>query len=613
MGHLKHKYTKEYFTGKDSRGNKLNYGVEGFDAFLNGHIREIDLSVLKQINFQDKNVLEFGFGRGEAIKYGIEHGSKNYIAVDFAISAKKIAQMFLKSVNINNAKIYCDDALSFLKKYIKDPKNKNIKFDIVLMFDFVEHVPREELKELFKLLKKVIKDTTIVAINTPNYKFDNDVIKNGLDQRNNIDSVDTSDLNEATSGMHCNKYSTVSLQAFMKKNGYLNITEQHFYIPTSKIGPYYEYKSYHHQWNECFTKGFPLTENYINDIIETPNQAKEKPDWRSFSKGTLKNIDLYLTPTYYKDVFPNGNYDKELFEDFEKSTNNHETIFDVGGFMGIDSLIFSKIVGNSGKIITFEPNPFNLNRLLLNFSRNTNQSKNISAFCLGLGETVSEAKFLLSDSVDNGFSSTSRLEGTHVEHTPEHLKDLGFFYQQVNIDTLDQFVERTGLYPNVIKIDIEGAEHLFLLGARKFLNDYSPVLYIELHSQFCALTCTEILSTLGYSNIILFEEPDNRILVKYFKEKNDKNKISSGIGEIETKIYRTRINKLEEKIKLKDAENSMLLTEKNSLIDKTENMEKYLNKLINNPVIKAELKIFSLLKKTRSLKFRNFLHRLKHK
>lgn len=604
MGYLKQKYTKEYFTGQDKNGNKLTYGVEGYQDFLNGKIRSIDLSILNQINFKGKKVLELGCGRGETIKYGIDNGSIQYDAVDFSKDAIAIAENFLKSNNIKNAKLYCDDALFFLKKIIKKEK---IQYDIIIMFDFIEHVPREELSKILKLINIITHDKSLIAINTPNFKVDNDVIKSGL----NTDSIDNSDLILETKGMHCNKYTVISLQQFMKDNGFINISENHFFIYKNNQSNIY--KSYFQQWKNSYKEGYPIQEKYKNDIVEFAYEQKEHPSWIKFTKGDLKNINLLLTKDYKEICYPNGEYDQPMFNDFvaNKNNNKNTTIFDIGGFMGVSSILFSKITRANSKIYSFEPNPYNLNRMLLNFSENQKISNNISIINIALSDKTEDTEFLLSTNVDNGHSSTSRLLNTHVEHSQEYLKELGFFKQKIHQDTLDNLVKNTKIYPDIIKVDIEGAEHLFLLGAQKFLKTHSPILYIELHSQYCALKCTEIMDTLGYSNTILFEEPDNRILVRYYKDNSKRKLTNTKIIEIEQKIINDQLTSLKNKLSVMNQKNLDLENrikainiqflesenKKTKLIKEFKSKEKYLIKITNNPIIKSEIKTFKIIKK----------------
>ncbi|MBP8689338.1 FkbM family methyltransferase, partial [Patescibacteria group bacterium] len=90
----------------------------------------------------------------------------------------------------------------------------------------------------------------------------------------------------------------------------------------------------------------------------------------------------------------------------------------------------------------------------------------------------------------------------------------GFEEVVVEVKTLDTFVRESQEVPDIIKVDIEGAEYDFLLGALETIKKYRPIFYIEIHSEFCAIRCFEILRSEGYSVTIINEEPDNRIMIK---------------------------------------------------------------------------------------------------
>jgi FkbM family methyltransferase len=53
---------------------------------------------------------------------------------------------------------------------------------------------------------------------------------------------------------------------------------------------------------------------------------------------------------------------------------------------------------------------------------------------------------------------------------------------EVASTTLDRFVSDSGIIPNVIKIDVEGAELLVLQGAERLLARYRPYLILGVHS-----------------------------------------------------------------------------------------------------------------------------------
>lgn len=248
MGYVKHKYTKAYFFKKDAEGNPTVYGAEGVEEFKKGNVREHDLDILRRLDFRGRTVLDLGYGRGAMIKYAKDEGAEKVVGVDFSSAAYEIAQEFLNRYNVT-ADLYCDDVLDFLKSYTKQENIQN--FDIILMLDFVEHVPRSELSEILKLLRQVLSARAVVAINTPIYQFDNDVISEGLNPR----SRDTSDEFEETSEMHCNRYTMQSLRNYMKDCGFLAISG-HFFVPSQLVPNSLEGSN--DAWMKASTMGFPI-------------------------------------------------------------------------------------------------------------------------------------------------------------------------------------------------------------------------------------------------------------------------------------------------------------------------------------------------------------------
>jgi hypothetical protein len=70
-----------------------------------------------------------------------------------------------------------------------------------------------------------------------------------------------------------------------------------------------------------------------------------------------------------------------------------------------------------------------------------------------------------------------------------------FLAPTVTVDAVSALIKR---YPDVIKIDVEGAELLVLRGARKTLQEGKPRVLLEVHSDSLKIECRGFLGRLGY-------------------------------------------------------------------------------------------------------------------
>jgi FkbM family methyltransferase len=510
MGWVREKYTKSYFTGLKEDGSRAGYGVEGFSETGNSALREFDVRILQKILLQGRHVLEFGFGRGESIKYCMERGVASYVGVDFAQPAVQLATDFLKLNGIEPPPLHCADALEFLRsphKVLPHP------IDIVIMFDVIEHVPRHELREFFSLLRLVLSEKPAIVINTPAYAFDNDVISDGIDARNHANAIDQADFIEETKGMHCNKFTVPSLQDFMRSVGYTALSEYHVFVPaapediTSEIVR--PIPSYLQAWTAAHKAGSPIEQSYLDDDIEYAYTISEKPSWNCYRNGVLEGIEVCSTKQYF-DSFAQDT----IGPVFADELSSGKTVFDVGGFIGLSSLFFSKLVGDTGRVVCFEPNPWNVNRLRLNLSHNSALGERILLYRLGLGAKSGNFPMIVSSNLESGHSSTSQLRaGGHTAIPHQELYEMGFQDITVDVDTLDEFVGRTGIIPDVIKVDIEGSEVDFLRGGLRTLQKHRPSLFIETHNPMAIFFAIEVLREANYSLKALGEEWGNRLQI----------------------------------------------------------------------------------------------------
>lgn len=135
---------------------------------------------------------------------------------------------------------------------------------------------------------------------------------------------------------------------------------------------------------------------------------------------------------------------------------NADICFDVGANTGhFTNLMAAK--ATDGEVHSFEP--LLLNWHLLNVSVAINKFKNVTINNTALGERVGEVNF--SSSSDSAYSS---LKSTGRQFEDENI--------QVNMDTIDNYVNKKKLpRVDVMKVDVEGAEGLVIVGAKELLAD----------------------------------------------------------------------------------------------------------------------------------------------
>jgi 2-polyprenyl-3-methyl-5-hydroxy-6-metoxy-1,4-benzoquinol methylase len=226
MGYLRDKYKKSYYLKEDTAGNATTFGVAGIEEYRKGTIRYADEDILSRLDFNDRTVLDIGCGRGEAVKYAFDHRAAKVIGVDFSEDAISLATAFMNKHNVK-AELHCADALPFLKDYAKAllPNTKS-RFDVVLMLDSIEHIPRSELTELLTFMKPLMSARGILAVNTPHFGIDNDVIVEGLKDL----AWDGTEAQDCTAGMHCNRYTIHSLKVYLRRLGYRSLSHHLFAV-----------------------------------------------------------------------------------------------------------------------------------------------------------------------------------------------------------------------------------------------------------------------------------------------------------------------------------------------------------------------------------------------
>lgn len=198
--------------------------------------------------------------------------------------------------------------------------------------------------------------------------------------------------------------------------------------------------------------------------------------------------------------------EKEYVLDMVACLKSDDIFYDIGSSVGLVSIHAANKLKN-GKVISFEPDPENQKCLKENYK--LNKLNNYKLIPIAVGETLDKLKLYTSGS--NGFSpSLQKVNG--IENAIE-----------VEVNSIDNLILSKEIpYPNVIKIDIEGAEFIALKGMKNLLlsREKPRIIFVELHPVFLPSFNTsvpEILEFMGQFEYQITEqvERDKQVLCKF--------------------------------------------------------------------------------------------------
>lgn len=175
-----------------------------------------------------------------------------------------------------------------------------------------------------------------------------------------------------------------------------------------------------------------------------------------------------------------GSYESEKQRLVSKLIRPGMVVWDVGANAGFYTLAFSRMVGTSGAVYAFEPSAENVCNLLRHV--HLNSLGNVIVVQVALGASTEIVGFRRGP-----FNSMGSVSSQARSYLVPSL-------------TVDDFLARNpGARPDLLKIDVEGAEADVLVGASEFLRKASPQIVLELHGTSQTQRCTAILTALDYS------------------------------------------------------------------------------------------------------------------
>ena len=182
-------------------------------------------------------------------------------------------------------------------------------------------------------------------------------------------------------------------------------------------------------------------------------------------------------------------------------------MLDVGGHIGLVSLPAASVLAPGGQVFAFEPASANLHYLKRHIA--LNRIANIEVIEALVGAETLDGVTFFENPNPTGENSVLAREGLRETTRPQI--------------TLDGFCAEQGLAPDVVKIDVEGAEIDVLRGAAETLKRHRPLVFLSVHPRHLKQlgreeaelhTCIEAL---GYRCLDMDGQPVERFALDEYR------------------------------------------------------------------------------------------------
>lgn len=153
-------------------------------------------------------------------------------------------------------------------------------------------------------------------------------------------------------------------------------------------------------------------------------------------------------------IFFDDYYERPLVNWLKETLRPDDVFWDVGGNVGAIALVAAR---HCRYVVAFEPDPRSAESLARNVEANA--LRNVIVQRTALGESAGQATLYRASPHNSGMTSLLPGRTTAVDAI------------DIRVETADAFAaRRPDLAPSVIKLDVEGAEHLVVMGAHECLR-----------------------------------------------------------------------------------------------------------------------------------------------
>ena len=150
---------------------------------------------------------------------------------------------------------------------------------------------------------------------------------------------------------------------------------------------------------------------------------------------------------------------------FKETVKPGNTVIDLGANIGYFTLLAAKLVGSSGKVYAFEPEPRNFKYLKKNLE--LNGYSQVAAHQAAASDKRGKTKLFICE-YETGHHTINQSGGIKAYRPEREVNESNFV--EINTVSLDEIFAGKEDLIDVMKIDIEGAEALAIRGMDKILS-----------------------------------------------------------------------------------------------------------------------------------------------
>ena len=229
--------------------------------------------------------------------------------------------------------------------------------------------------------------------------------------------------------------------------------------------------------------------NDLKDFIKR-RTLRSRRTWIQVQSGFAQGLWMYLLVPE-ETIFWRGDREPVVQRAISAIIRQGDVVYDVGAHFGSLTLGIARLVGNSGRVVAFDGDPDNVERLRGNVLRN-----HFGAFAQPVHTAVWSHRREPRIPFRRGKTRTSQ-GGVEADGQRPVLGDGEII--SVPVTTLDDFTASGGPAPQLIKIDVEGGEYEVLRGGAILFANKRPLIIVEVHHQDAADKISGWLQEFHYS------------------------------------------------------------------------------------------------------------------